>query len=100
MAFFFFSPGRVVYLYFRRLYNPVPPLKRKEKNPSKHMDAKSALLILFCATWYSEVLESEHRTDSGHPDLLRDTFICHFSYLSIIISAQLYQPDRRSRRAR
>lgn len=58
-----FFPGRDVYLYFRRLYNPVLPLKGGKKTTSKHMGAKSALIISFCATWDSEVLESAHRTD-------------------------------------
>lgn len=80
-------PGRDAYLYFRRLYNPVLPLKRGE-NPSKHMHAKSALIILFCATWHSEVLESEHRTDSRHQDLLRDPFLRHFNFFSIITKTQ------------
>lgn len=55
-----------IFILERRLYNPVLPLKGK-KIPSKHMDAKSTLIILFCATWHPEVLGSEHRICSETP---------------------------------
>lgn len=48
----------------QKIIQPSAAFEKEKKNPSKHMDAKSALIILFCATRHSEVLESEHSTDS------------------------------------
>lgn len=58
----------------QKIIKPSAAFEKGKKKSFKQMGARSALIILFGVIGRTEGLESEHGTDTGHPDLLRDSF--------------------------